>query len=296
MPVPRASPTPPPSQNGRVVKAVLITAASTLVLAGILFLFFYKLSMAIKHRRGKFSSSFRRESVVKFRQQGGTPEGLIVDENGLEVLYLRRVEAGPHMRSFSKVWINPMEEKEKEEKGIDTRENKPMDSATIQEIDLAQVENALPLVPQPMGTEVTEPQPPCRPPPPPPPQLPTPPLPLGSRKQTPRPPPPPPPLPPPCFPPKKVHTPPPLPPNSAKQNHATPPPPPGTTALVSSSEPPPGPSGKRSSNGSGETPTGEISKGFGDFQMKLKPVHWDKVIANDDQSTVWDEINDGSFR
>ncbi|KAL6997231.1 hypothetical protein U1Q18_007354 [Sarracenia purpurea var. burkii] len=84
--------------------------------------------------------------------------------------------------------------------------------------------------------------------------------------------------------------------NSAKQNRATPPPPPGTTALVSSSEPPPGPSGKRSSNGSGETPTGEISKGFGDFQMKLKPVHWDKVIANDDHSMVWDKINDGSFR
>ncbi|KAL0342766.1 UNVERIFIED_CONTAM: Formin-like protein 8 [Sesamum calycinum] len=31
-------------------------------------------------------------------------------------------------------------------------------------------------------------------------------------------------------------------------------------------------------------------------QMKLKPLHWDKVIANADHSMVWNEINDGSFR
>lgn len=31
-------------------------------------------------------------------------------------------------------------------------------------------------------------------------------------------------------------------------------------------------------------------------KIKLKPLHWDKVIANADHSMVWNEINDGSFR
>ncbi|PIN04909.1 hypothetical protein CDL12_22560 [Handroanthus impetiginosus] len=31
-------------------------------------------------------------------------------------------------------------------------------------------------------------------------------------------------------------------------------------------------------------------------QMKLKPLHWDKVTANADYSMVWNEINNGSFR
>ncbi|KAL7191196.1 hypothetical protein ACSBR2_023296 [Camellia fascicularis] len=53
----------------------------------------------------------------------------------------------------------------------------------------------------------------------------------------------------------------------------------------------PVPRGKTSINSRVEAPNGESTKG-----MKLKPLHWDKVIANADHSVVWDEINDGSFR
>ncbi|XP_016176623.1 formin-like protein 8 [Arachis ipaensis] len=38
------------------------------------------------------------------------------------------------------------------------------------------------------------------------------------------------------------------------------------------------------------------SREKGASQTRLKPLHWDKVVANVDHSTVWDHINDGSFR
>ncbi|KAL4634290.1 hypothetical protein ACB092_04G188700 [Castanea dentata] len=41
---------------------------------------------------------------------------------------------------------------------------------------------------------------------------------------------------------------------------------------------------------------GESLKGTGAGQMKLKPLHWDKVVATAGHSMVWDEIVDGSFR
>ncbi|GMP53217.1 hypothetical protein CsSME_00018752 [Camellia sinensis var. sinensis] len=87
-------------------------------------------------------------------------------------------------------------------------------------------------------------------------------------------------------------TPPPHPlPTSAKRNPAPLPPPPGTGGLVSSMKPSHVPRGNTSINSRVEAPNGESTKG-----IKLKPLHWDKVIANADHSVVWDEINDGSFR
>ncbi|CAL5362099.1 unnamed protein product [Camellia sinensis] len=258
----------------RVVKAVVATAASTLVVVGILFLFFYKLTLAQQYHREKFDSSFRREETVvvshqEFREQGGTLKGLIVDENGLDVLYLRKLEQRHLMSCFSKIWVNPIsmeEEEDEEEKRIYTRGDKLKNSERIQEIpllhepsnmvDIAKVARPAPLIPSPI---VTPPQPLCPPQP-----------------QPPQPPPPPPPPPP---------------PTSAKRNPAPPPPSPGTGGLVSSMKPSPVPRGKTSIISRVEAPNGESTRG-----MKLKPLHWDKVIANADHSVVWDEINDGSFR
>ncbi|CAL5374784.1 unnamed protein product [Camellia sinensis] len=277
-------------QDQRIVKAVVATAASTLLVAGIIFLIIYKLAMARHRQRNKLNSSFRREEMVashqEYRQQRGTLKGLIVDENGLDVLYLRKVERGQLTSCFSRVWINPMEEEEEEEeeKRIDARCDKSKNSEGIQEIPLLREPwntAALAEVPKPvlLPRWPLLPQPPQPPPPPP----------TGPRKHSPPPPPPPPP--PPL---KKVPTPPPMPPISAKRNPA---PPPRAGGLVSSLKPPPVPRGKTSSNSSGEASSiGESTKGTGDFQMKLKPLHWDKVAANADHSMVWDEINDGSFR
>uniref|UniRef100_A0A5B7BX91 Formin-like protein n=1 Tax=Davidia involucrata TaxID=16924 RepID=A0A5B7BX91_DAVIN len=259
-----------------------------------------------QRQKKKFSSSFRREEAVvtnqELRQQSGNLKGLIVDENGLDVLYLRKLEGGQLRSCFSTVWFNPMEEEE--EKRMDTRgDNKPMKYEQIQEIPLlhdpsntvdlalANVAEPVPLIPSPLPM-VLESLPRRLPPPEPPQPLPPPP-PLGSIKQTstlpPQPPAPPPPI-------KKTPTPPPPPPPPEKKNPAPPPPPPRSGGLVSSLKPPPAPKWKASSNSRPEVPTGESSKAISDVQMKLKPLHWDKVIANADHSMVWDEINDGSFR
>lgn len=263
-----------------IVTAVAATAASTLVVAGIFFLIFYKLAMARKRVRGKFDSSFRREGSVlshrQFIQQGGAVKGLGVDESGLDVLYLRESEQVDLKRCFSKIWVNPMVVGGGgEENSIDRKADKSMTPGTIQEIplphDSSNTDN--------FATQVSKTGP------------------LIPKKQTPPPPPPsPPPQPPPPPLLKKAPAPPPLPPNSAKRNL---PPPPGRGGLVSSLRPPPVPRGKTNSNSRGEAPlTGESSaKGVGDVKLKLKPLHWDKVTANVDHSMVWDQINlDGSFR
>ncbi|KAF7136134.1 hypothetical protein RHSIM_Rhsim08G0167200 [Rhododendron simsii] len=123
-----------------IVTAVAATAASTLVVAGIFFLIFYKLAMARKRERGKFDSSFRQEGSVsshpQFIQQGGAVKGLAVDESGLDVLYLREPEKVDLKRCFSKIWVNPMVAGGGEENSIDRKADKSMTPGTIQEIPL----------------------------------------------------------------------------------------------------------------------------------------------------------------
>ncbi|XP_065860811.1 formin-like protein 4 [Euphorbia lathyris] len=101
------------------------------------------------------------------------------------------------------------------------------------------------------------------------------------------PPPPPPPTPPP-IPPLPM-----LPPLMAKKKTLPPPPPPMAGGLVSSSRPP---RSTFSSKSRAQGSTAEASKDTSFGQMKLKPLHWDKVIANADHSMVWNEIIDGSLR
>ncbi|KAJ8536409.1 hypothetical protein K7X08_034810 [Anisodus acutangulus] len=102
------------------------------------------------------------------------------------------------------------------------------------------------------------------------------------------------PPPPPTLPMKRI-TKAPTPPNAGKIKPSPPPPPEGG-CLSSSIKPPTAPRGKGSSQDKTEAPTKEKSKDNGEIQVKLRPLHWDKVIANADHSMVWDEINNGSFR
>ncbi|TKY59690.1 Formin protein 8 [Spatholobus suberectus] len=117
---------------------------------------------------------------------------------------------------------------------------------------------------------------PAPPPPPPPPPIP------GRQSSTPSPSPPP-------IPNKKnsgaAPPPPPIPP---RKSPAPPPPPPKAGGLKSSSKPPPTPI---------ESTPGTTSKqGNTSAEVKLKPLHWDKVNTNLDHSMVWDKIDRGSFR
>lgn len=114
-------------------------------------------------------------------------------------------------------------------------------------------------------------------------------------KQSPPPPPPPPvpassgtPRPPPPGPP-----PPPIP--SGIKTGPRPPPPPRSGAPPP--RPPPVGSLRPSPLGPNQppNPAGEGSEADG-TKTKLKPFFWDKVLANPDQSMVWNEIKSGSFQ
>ncbi|KAK4350465.1 hypothetical protein RND71_029778 [Anisodus tanguticus] len=117
---------------------------------------------------------------------------------------------------------------------------------------------------------------------------------LPQRPISPPPQPPIPPPPPPTLPMKRI-TKAPTPPNAGKIKPSSPPPPNGG-CLSSSIKPPTAPRGKGSSQDKAEAPTKEKSKDNGEIQVKLRPLHWDKIIGNADYSMVWDEINNGSFR
>lgn len=284
--------------------------------------------MARQRERDKRSSSFRREttSVVtqeEFMQNGGTLRGLIVDENGRDVLYLRKADEGGRFTScFSKVWFNPINEEEKE---MDDRGLKPGSICCphIQEIPLLppachhainfpddeiEVDNKPmklmdnpPKIPSGPSNYAPPPlavPPKQNPPPPPPPPLvretqpplppqPPPPPPL-STKQISKPPAPPQPPPPPI---KKISKPPAAPISSKTRpgSLTLPPKPSGVSGAVKSTAPP-------TSHNRAETQFFENLNDKGDIQMKLKPLHWDKVPTNVDHSMVWHEINDGSFR
>lgn len=251
---------------GAVVQAVAITAAISVIAAGIVFYVILRLRM----KKGqKLESSFRREAAprAEFRPHGAALKGLIVDEDGLDVLYLRKLEDGHLSGCFNKVWFNPMME---EVKRMNCREEKPSVSVSepLQEVPLLQhpinryeFEANKPSPPSPPPTPLQAP-PPLPPPPPPPPAPPPPPLPTK-----PAPPPPPPP-----------------------KLRPAPPPQPGKR-LIQPHKPPMAPriQEKRPSRGEEDSDKGVQT-------TKLKPLHWDKVMANADHSMVWNEINDGSFR
>ncbi|KAH7515788.1 hypothetical protein FEM48_Zijuj10G0063600 [Ziziphus jujuba var. spinosa] len=276
--VPNSPAQPPPdSSNDDVVKAVVATAASTLVVTAVAFIlvrrFVYARRMREKDGNGSGSSA-PLSAVATHSDQFPTDDGdlkdIIVDENGLDVLYWRNLEA--------------KNLKVKEEGGRrgghdvdDRRENGP-----IQEIPLLRGKSStshlkvMPEVDNPIRQLSNVPPPPPQPtrPPPPPPPPPQPILAVSNNKSsTPGPAPPPPPPPPMVGGAKKGPSPSP-----------PPPPPPKARSLNSLPKPvSPEKKGKQEENSSG---TGQV--------IKLKPLHWDKVnMDNADHSMVWNKINDG---
>ncbi|XP_075503405.1 formin-like protein 8 [Primulina tabacum] len=322
-----------------VVQAVVITAAISLILAGILAYVVYRFMITRRTEKNKMGSSFRREATIglpsiEFRQHGRALKGVILDEEGLDVLYLRRLEEGHFTGCFSKVWCNPLDE---EFKRLESRGDKANTCEPIQEVPLLQEtrsgydftvtstirvsSNSLPVASElvasgPVSKYENTTQPPFPtpptimgpiPPPATPPTQPQAPLPPQTPRMRPSSPPPPPPSPPPppqlappappplpLLPKKGYLKPPPVPPGPPKLKPVPPPPPANRKGQIAQHKPPVPPKETGSSHVIGKTSS--IKQENGGVQKKLKPLHWDKVTANVDHSMVWNEINDGSFR
>ncbi|KAK9052114.1 hypothetical protein SSX86_028742 [Deinandra increscens subsp. villosa] len=280
-PIVTATPTPTPvttthpssSSNKTIFKAVAATAATTLVLSGLLFLLLvrYKRYRKEKEKPDLHGGNDNRNTIDpvmmmnnQFTRFEGI-KGVIVDEEGLDVLYWKNLDDDEHgnKKAVFKKEIPRINGKEEEKRmtGVDLggRKSKKFD-VQVQEVPLLrgkssgshvwpagqeiQTQNDFPPV---VNQEILiKSQKSSRSPPP---TLPSPSL----------PPPPPPPPPPPIVVGKKSHEPLPL-------------LLPKTSSLTSSSKPPPPP------------------------PVKLKPLHWDKVNANVEHPTAWDRLDKGSFR
>ncbi|GMI67694.1 formin 8, FORMIN HOMOLOGUE 8 [Hibiscus trionum] len=257
-------PPPPPSSsetslsseaedhdNRTIAKAVAATAASTIVIA-VVFFFFIK--------RYVLDQRKRRVPPDEFARVNGNIKGLIVDENGLDVLYWRQLQNGGAVHGFRQEVLHvPKDEEEGGHGGMVRKGSRSKKIEPINEIPLLGGKSSTPHVPPPEDDD-SSPPPPMPPPPPPP------------RNRAPAAPPPPP----------------------VQPKGPAPPSPPSKKAggLVTSLKPPPAARDK-----SGRGKAGE-SSGDGDInQVKLKPLHWDKVKKKSgDHSMVWDKINDGSFK
>jgi len=268
-----------------IALAVVATAGAMLLIAAVSFFFFHKFVISRYRRRNKIGASLLRESGVNLEyinKVGGNVKGLIVEENGVDVLYVMDTERRPLITGFQNSILNPSYEHDEEEKRIDimvhrSKVFKPEVPQACESPSLVGHENQVKPESQTPSVSTSQnlpqsPQlaPPLQPPPQSSPMIP-------ENKKTQPPPPPPPPT-----------RPPPPPPG--------PPPLPKASGFISSLKPPPAPKGKTNIRSTKEGMVGESSREKGAGQTRLKPLHWDKVVANVDHSTVWDQINDGSFR
>ncbi|CAK9146267.1 unnamed protein product [Ilex paraguariensis] len=323
-PTPTQPPPPPPpsppaksSSKKAVGTAVGITAAVTLVLSGMFFfILLHHRSKRRKREQPPYINPYSHEAnnpvVVprdEFTRFNGNIKGVIVDEEGLDVLYWRKLEGGKFKNSFKKEVFKDRKVEEKEEEKqvisrVDSRQKKS--KGPVQEIPLLRGKSSTSHSPswngleKPNQVESTKAsaetvlsalekqkssvQTSSRSPPPTPP--------------SPPPPPPPPPLPLMAIPKMQSPAPPPPPPIPGKKSHAPPPPPPkaGGGLPSSLSKPTPAPKGMLSESKRGESSLGDAMARSGKDQIKLKPLHWDKVNPNVDHSMVWDKIDGGSFK
>ncbi|EOY00305.1 Formin-like protein 8, putative [Theobroma cacao] len=285
------SPEPPPPSpssssndtNKTIAKAVAATAASTIVIAGIFFFFIRKYVLAQRKTDRVGDSSQGGQPGVppdEFERVNGNIKGLIVDENGLDVLYWRQLQDGENINGFRKGILRSPKDEEEGRGGMVRKGSRSKKAEPVQEIPLLRGKSSTSQVPPPEDDDSSE--------------IIAPPLPIqnntNNSQVTPPPPPPPPPQP---APPNRTPAPPP-PPVPAKRP-APPPPPPKTGDSATSLKPPPAARDKSGGGKPGEA-SGDGATENGNNQVKLKPLHWDKVNKNVEHSMVWDKINGGSFK
>jgi len=279
-----SGPLPSSSSNRNVVKAVAATAASTFVVATLLFFLIQRFVILPRRKsNGDGAGSRGGQAVVplplppsQFSRIEGNVKGLIVDENGLDVLYWRKLEEEDKKNSFVREERRrnskpePIQEIPLLRGKSSTSEKKVVPETTIPTVShqfVKAIEKQI-LTSQPSNSNLPLTLSPAPPPP------------LQSSMAIPN---------------KQVPAPPPPPTIPAKKNQPPPPPPPPKAA---SSNLPPLQKGNPSKGESGESSTGQGSTtaAAGNGQVKLKPLHWDKVNTNGGQSMVWDKIDGGSFR
>ncbi|KAK6931138.1 Formin, FH2 domain [Dillenia turbinata] len=300
---PASSSSSPPSSSSsssKIVKAVAVTAASSVVVA-VLF-FFVVQNYAHKRRENNRGGGPIRDgggdvalSGDEFSRIAGNIKGLIVDEDGLDVIYWRKLHEGepkPRTADGKEVLENV-----KNEKAASVRRREP-----VQEVPLLRGKSSTSQSPiwqakeedgdgENIVLQRTQPTSVIN---------------LDNAKESvtlnhqssPPPPPPTPPRPPPSRPPmlaipKTEHdfapSPPPPPPIPIKKSGPSPPPPPPKAGGFASSSKLPAKKGVAIDN--------EHDQSSSEGKVKLKPLHWDKVnAANIGHSMVWDKIEGGSFR
>ncbi|PKA65855.1 Formin-like protein 8 [Apostasia shenzhenica] len=291
---PRPAPAPAAknSDSGKIAVAVVATAACTFAVSGLLFFAFYRYTE--KKRRMPeprvHSSDGAGDAPMSFFRSKQEPKvkGVIVDDNGLDAVYLKSlVGSDPRRCEHCKGSLDRREQDE--EAAGDAGNNRshwrrkndhrtqqipllPPNSIHSSSIIISQSNSSINYTSS-SSAAVPQPAPPAQPksqplPPPSPPIPQAPPMGKGPA------PPPPPPM-------KKGPAPPPPPP--PRKAGAAPPPPPPAFGAASSSKPPAAPAAPGAEGGR--------------VRPRLKPLHWDKLTpANAGRSMVWDRINDGSIR
>ncbi|GMI74942.1 hypothetical protein HRI_001163500 [Hibiscus trionum] len=329
--------------NSTIAKAVAATAGSTIVIAAVFFFLIrrYVLAQRKKERVGD-SSQPRVPPPDDFARVNGNIKGLIVDENGLDVLYWKQLQNGGTINGFRQEVLHvPKDVEGGGGGGMARKGSRGKKVEPANEIPLLRGKSSTSHVPPPEDEDSSENMSPLAPPPsshgivfkaiekieapvqskfaPPPSshgivlkaiekieapvqsKFAPPPSSQGivlkavEKREAPvqskfSPPPPMPPQPPPNRTPAAA--PPPPPPVPAKGPAPPPPPPKKAGGSVTSLKPPPAARDK-----SGRGKAGESSGDGDNNQVKLKPLHWDKVNKkNADHSMVWDKINGGSFK
>ncbi|CAL5396184.1 unnamed protein product [Camellia sinensis] len=282
-------PSPPPQHRKSfskevVTKAVAITTASTLVLAWLFFLLMRYSRRRRENGKNTSSNPYRDDRVVprdEFVRFDGNISRVIVDENGLDAIYWKRLEEGNIINNFDTEVLNDSSEDEKWM--ISRCDRSEKSEPTIKEISLLRGKSSTSRSDGIVLNAMEKEDSPIQPPPPPPP-LPTPVL-TTPKTQSLAPPQPPRPLPTPLL--------------AIPKTQSPAPPPPSHRALSlasSSTSPPPPPKVLPSDNKRGESSSKEGMIGDGSDQVKLRPLHRDKVNPNVDHSMVLHKVDGGSFR
>ncbi|XP_022942142.1 formin-like protein 4 [Cucurbita moschata] len=339
---PSPSPSSSPSSSTRtIVTAVAITAVGMALISTVFFFLIQRYLIRRKRKTEEVNSGPGQGPVSQpavarseFARVDGNLKGFIVDEDGLDVIYWKRLERRKSKNSF-----------DRGDGEGNVQANRSKKSEPVQEIPLLRGKSSSSHVK--ISPEDEEPRRVTPPPPPPPSHINNPPPFTGKSVQevgkpssssilsSPAPPQPaaipvPPsqslmavpnnkssvPPPPPPIPAKTVSRPPPPPPPIATKTNSRPPPPPPIPAKTNSAAPPPPPIVAKANPaappppkaGSSKLPlrpapqkegksSGESSTSADNGQVKMKPLHWDKVnTANADHSMVWDKMQAGSFK
>ncbi|XP_028754325.1 formin-like protein 4 [Neltuma alba] len=264
---PQASPTGATgasSSTGKIAKAVAATAAATFVVSGLIFFIVYR---CLRTRR-KQEAVVPQNQINGFERIGGNVRGLIVDENGLDVVYWRKLQGRSSKGDFQKEVFRSSQNKERQEKEENDVEGKKPEM--VQEFPLLRGKSSTSHIPEDDDSNRI----------------------ITARTS----------LPPKSAIPKRnssappTSSPPTLQPVQARKNSppapSRPRPPP---TVKSSSKPPPASHEMPTNNGESGNSSGEGMSESGNGQVKLKPSQWDRMSSKGDHSKGRDKADAGSF-